>query len=186
MGEKKTVVEQIGRFLWTWAAVSLRVAGRQDLGWGTKWRDTWQEPAGGRAETEVPQCRALPPRLGASRRGARDSDSSREADQEGGHGNKQESILSRCRAVLTELDRTEVFLIYTQLCMDPDLDHQRRNSVLVDLRACNRDFSCCSHNGLTPWVWWQTTLNGWKVVTKLPDFWVTVQCTFFLNCKKLR
>lgn len=33
-----------------------------------------------------------------------------------GHGSKQDTFLFR--AVFTELDRTKVFLIYTQLCMD--------------------------------------------------------------------
>lgn len=35
-----------------------------------------------------------------------------------GHGDKQDTFLSLFRAVFTELDGTEVFLIYTQLCMD--------------------------------------------------------------------
>jgi len=35
-----------------------------------------------------------------------------------GHGNKQDTFLFLFRAVFTELDRTEVFLIYIQLCMD--------------------------------------------------------------------
>lgn len=72
-----------------------------------------------------------------------------------GHGSERDPFLPLCRAVFTELDRTEVvffflffFLIYTQLCMDLIMTIDGRNSVLEDLRTCNRDFSWFSHNGL--------------------------------------